>query len=316
MISIKDVWDDAKAHHEAHVTARLSELLKRDVGQSGYIEPPSLRKFMERNLSHFATGDVGTLRKLIVDATKTLGALRAEDEKTAFKKAAKKVFDYDAFSQKNAKPWSAYDLCEKAKRIICPYCNQAFAFTVVGTKKRFRPTLDHFFPKANYPYLALSLYNLVPSCYVCNSSLKGTKNFFEKHHLHPLEDGDEDEVRFDLVSSNTAHTFADLLHDDNLLNGFGRLEPHPHSTKAAGSIETFLLKERFVPNLPAIKRFIRLRKKFRPSKIEQYRRFFGEDFDISEHLQFDPAEYKDHMLGKILRDMYIAFNPVDEKDEL
>ncbi|SAL51078.1 hypothetical protein AWB71_02809 [Caballeronia peredens] len=315
MISIKDVWDDAKAHHEAYVTGRLSELLKLNVGQSGYIEPPSLRKFMERNLPHFATGNVDTLRKLIVDATKTLDALRAEDEKTAFKRAARRAFDYSTFCQKSTKPWSAYKLCEKAKRIICPYCNQAFAFTVVGTSTSFRPTLDHFFPKADYPYLALSLYNLVPSCYVCNSSLKGKKNFFVEHHLHPLEDGDADEVRFDLVSSDNAYTFADLLHDDNLLNDFGRLEPHPHSPKAAASIETFLLRERFATNLPAIKRFIRLRKKFRPSKIEQYRRFFGEDFSISEHLQFDVSEYKDHMLGKVLRDMYSAFNPLNEGDE-
>ncbi|MBA9074726.1 hypothetical protein GGR22_002899 [Flavobacterium gossypii] len=38
-------------------------------------------------------------------------------------------------------------------------------------------TLDHFLPKGNYPYFALSLYNLVPSCYACNSKFKGIKEF-------------------------------------------------------------------------------------------------------------------------------------------
>jgi hypothetical protein len=33
-------------------------------------------------------------------------------------------------------------------------------------------TLDHIIDKATYPLLALSFYNLLPSCYVCNSKLK------------------------------------------------------------------------------------------------------------------------------------------------
>ncbi len=45
------------------------------------------------------------------------------------------------------------------------------------TKNGF--TLDHVLEKANYPFLALSLYNLVPSCYVCNSKVKDSKIHFD-----------------------------------------------------------------------------------------------------------------------------------------
>ncbi|KWH08234.1 hypothetical protein WT59_22160 [Burkholderia territorii] len=130
-----------------------------------------------------------------------------------------------------------------------------------------------------------------------------------------MEDGNEDEVRFDLVSSQEDYMFVDLLHDNNLLNQFGELEPYAHSPEAERSIETFLLKERFAINLPAIKRFIRLRKKLRPRKLEQYNSFFGEEFKLSELLQFEPADYKNHMLGKILLDMYYAFDPRATGDE-
>lgn len=39
-------------------------------------------------------------------------------------------------------------------------------------------TLDHLLPQKNYPYLSLCLFNLVPSCYSCNSKFKKDKDFF------------------------------------------------------------------------------------------------------------------------------------------
>lgn len=44
-------------------------------------------------------------------------------------------------------------------------------------KSRNEFTLDHYYDKGNYPYLALSLYNLIPSCYTCNSKLKKIERF-------------------------------------------------------------------------------------------------------------------------------------------
>ena len=44
-------------------------------------------------------------------------------------------------------------------------------------KKHF--TLDHFLHKSLHPLLGLSLYNFVPSCYACNSLMKGDKAIAE-----------------------------------------------------------------------------------------------------------------------------------------
>lgn len=38
-------------------------------------------------------------------------------------------------------------------------------------------TLDHVMPKSKYFFCSLSLFNLVPSCYVCNSKMKGSTDF-------------------------------------------------------------------------------------------------------------------------------------------
>ena len=58
----------------------------------------------------------------------------------------------------------------------CYFCNIHYVneYQVDESKYRNEFTLDHYYDKGSYPYLALSLYNLVPSCYVCNSKLKKT----------------------------------------------------------------------------------------------------------------------------------------------
>lgn len=50
--------------------------------------------------------------------------------------------------------------------LVCPYCNRNY-INVRDTKMGGQ--LDHFYSRSSYPFLAISLYNLVPSCSVCNN---------------------------------------------------------------------------------------------------------------------------------------------------
>lgn len=62
----------------------------------------------------------------------------------------------------------------------CFYCNKDFITNFNAKKEVSTFQLDHFYDKGTYPYLALSFYNLIPSCPTCNSSkVKGSKNTFE-----------------------------------------------------------------------------------------------------------------------------------------
>lgn len=49
----------------------------------------------------------------------------------------------------------------------CPYCNRNYIY-VIENPMGVKPQIDHFFPKTKYPFLALSFYNLIPSCQTCN----------------------------------------------------------------------------------------------------------------------------------------------------
>jgi len=69
----------------------------------------------------------------------------------------------------------------------CPYCNRSYTFTIKRTSYQHfktRPEFDHFYDKKKYPLLALSFYNLVPSCHTCNH-IKSTK----KAGVNPYFDG-------------------------------------------------------------------------------------------------------------------------------
>ena len=98
-----------------------------------------------------------------------------------------KIFNYENFTTKKKKEYDAYHLAEKLDIPTCPYCNRMYTKTVMGEagEKIIRPEFDHWFPKSQYPLLALSFYNLIPSCHICNSNLKGKIKPDLKYHFHP-----------------------------------------------------------------------------------------------------------------------------------
>lgn len=84
--------------------------------------------------------------------------------------------------------WNAY-LYQKALGInICPYCATQFIFIYNSDSGNTRGTLDHFIDKAKYPIFSVSLYNLVPSCKVCNSDFKGSKEANIIKNYTPFEE--------------------------------------------------------------------------------------------------------------------------------
>lgn len=72
----------------------------------------------------------------------------------------------------------------------CVYCNSMLTVSIENEqgKTRARLQADHFHPKARYPFLSISLYNLYPTCSPCNN-IKS-----------------ENEIQFELFSSDIYRT--------------------------------------------------------------------------------------------------------------
>lgn len=73
--------------------------------------------------------------------------------------------------------YSGIELIDRLGITVCPYCNRTYVQSIKKQnqyhKKRRTSEFDHFFPKSKYPFLAISFYNLIPSCKTCNH-IKGT----------------------------------------------------------------------------------------------------------------------------------------------
>jgi hypothetical protein len=61
--------------------------------------------------------------------------------------------------------YDARQLIDDLEISVCPYCNRNFIY---NTHKKRPSEIDHFYAKDTFPILAMSFFNLIPSCKVCN----------------------------------------------------------------------------------------------------------------------------------------------------
>lgn len=130
-----------------------------------------------------------------------------------------KVFSYSTFIKKDKK-YNAYILSSILDRNTCTYCNRNYTNTVVSKEgeKIIRPQFDHWYPKKKLSLLALSFYNLIPSCSTCNTSIKGDQIFKTGIYLHPyLDKINNEDFKFSYkYSSETRNGLAiKLLYPNN-----------------------------------------------------------------------------------------------------
>ncbi|CAL2087248.1 hypothetical protein [Tenacibaculum sp. 190524A05c] len=130
-----------------------------------------------------------------------------------------KVFSYSTFIKKEKK-YNAYILSSKLDKNTCTYCNRNYTNTVVSEngEKIIRPQFDHWYPKKKLSLLALSFYNLIPSCSTCNTSIKGDQIFKIGVYIHPyLDKINNKDFKFSYrYSSKTKSGFAiKLLYPNN-----------------------------------------------------------------------------------------------------
>lgn len=98
--------------------------------------------------------------------------------------------------------WGGYEFLQYHSRTLtyCPYCNAdtVYAFEK-GNHRKVVSALDHFYPQKKYPFLALSLYNLVPVCSRCNSQMKGDADMTQVANPY-IEDMHQEVFFFPILS--------------------------------------------------------------------------------------------------------------------
>jgi hypothetical protein len=168
---------------------------------------------------------------------------------------------YKNFTTKK-KEYDAYDLAKKLQVNICPYCNINHTFTIVqkNDEKITRPEFDHFYDKDTYPILALSFYNLIPSCHICNSTLKGRTNFSIKTHLNPYSDDFNKLAQFKLKIKNSKFYHS--------INGF-KLNLESKDKRATNNIKDFKLQDLYQNHKDIVLELIQKNEIYNESYIDE-----------------------------------------------
>jgi len=166
---------------------------------------------------------------------------------------------YNNFTNQK-KEYDAYDLADKLKVDVCLYCNRNYTFTVKSKNGSTRPQFDHFYDKATYPILALSFYNLIPSCSTCNTTMKGKKAFSLKTHIHPYEEGFENRAHFSLHVRNSSFYYDKNGFDANLKT---------EDTRVLKNIEDFGLEELYEKHKDIVLELIQKAEIYNESYIDE-----------------------------------------------
>jgi len=123
------------------------------------------------------------------------------------------IFDYEAWrvKVKNKKPMP-HILAMQMNIKVCPYCNNQYTQTLEKQDKTHKVQfqLDHFYPQSIYPYLAVSFYNLIPSCNNCNLS-KSNHDTFKEKLIHPYEESFHQLAKFRTNKISDINLIKDFL---------------------------------------------------------------------------------------------------------
>ncbi|MFK4431386.1 hypothetical protein COM08_15445 [Bacillus wiedmannii] len=282
--------------------------------------------FLSNNFKNLVIGNPFELNKIkenISDKIKTAVLKEQLPEKQdkkekEIKEALEAIFsvEYERFTDrnvKNPKLWWAYTFVQSINISVCPYCNSQFIFTYFNEEGRTRPVLDHFFCKSEYPFLSISIYNLIPCCKVCNSDFKGSTQVDLKNYLNPYIHEFEGKIHFkrELIPSKSTkqNYFSAITGESNnfkITLDYGGLSEElvtPYKQHA----KLFHLEEIYQYHKNYVKDFIikyRIYNDVYTNQLKSsYNKLFKNDDNLNQILMPKKEEMHNIILSKLTRDI-------------
>ena len=209
--------------------------------------------------------------------------------------------------------------------ICCPYCNRNYISYVFSPKgKIIGPTYDHFFNKKTYKYIALSFFNLIPSCTICNSNLKNAIDFDLTTHLYPYRDdfGKNAFFDFDLKLVDTSEEkkiifrptivlAKDISPEDELKLMGGK------DKKGEGSIKVFRLREIYETHYDTVEEVYQKFSANNPYYAQSIKKNLDllgvgkeEFYRFHFHNYYDSSDFHRRPLAKLTKDIYTKMEQV------
>lgn len=299
---LKKIFIDGKYTFKDIITADLDKLLEINNCIEHYIQIKLKKKIISKCVDDDEKKYVNQYFRNRIDEKTKITALNEKTNTTKRKNIKVKIdlalFDIVAFDKM---PYEVESLSNQISSFFmntskdlkiktCFYCNIDFvnAYTGHDGKSKNQYTLDHVLPKGKYPYFSLSLFNLVPSCYTCNSKLKKEKEFNINESLIKLSPSSktycfDQKIKFDL-KINLDNEIIDL---NNVKPSIINLD---NNKELDGFIDIFQLKGRYNFHSDIAQEMVDKRAKYSNTQIKE----------IANILSTSENQVKEDIFGKEL----------------
>ena len=181
----------------------------------------------------------------------------------------------------------------------CPYCNRNYIFNI-NKKGSIKPEIDHLYPKSIYPYLAVSYFNLIPSCPTCNGF--GAKEGKDTFYTYPISNPyelNENDFKFSISPES-----IDFFNVESKKYDFNSFEIELNGNKA--NLEIFKLEELYKQHKDIVLELLIKKAYYPKSYIEELKKF---DFTEDEIYRYLLCNYKKNEdlhkrpLSKLIKDI-------------
>ncbi len=211
--------------------------------------------------------------------------------------------EYEELYKKFSGHDTAYEILKVMNVNVCPYCNRQYTFTVkkkTSIEKKIRPEFDHFFPKSNCPLLAVSIYNLVPSCGLCN---KGKSNSPSEKFLYPYEESFEDKgIHFEIPN-----VVGNLLKQEEIVVQLEPVEIHEDLINQYN--DSFKIESLYEQHSDYISELLYKNYIFNDEAIESiyssYKELFNSPSELKQLIlgNYEPDNFNQRPLSKLTKDI-------------
>lgn len=181
----------------------------------------------------------------------------------------------------------------------CPYCNRNYIYTV-NKSGSIKPEIDHFYPKSLYPYLAVSYFNLIPSCQTCNGfGAKGQEDTLNNKKItHPYE-VQKNDFKFSITPKS-----IDFINVESEKYDFKIFEIELYGNKY--NLEVFKLEELYKQHKDVVLEILIKKQYYPKSYVEELKNFGFTKDDIYRYLFCNYKKDEDlhkRPLSKLIKDI-------------
>lgn len=285
----RTVINNWKKFNNSKIDNKEKELVKKVFENQGIIIPKDNDDKKEQKLETIFKWCVSDNIDELADVTKeklfeNTGVKDEGIERSCIKDIIN-IFGYYQFSEgtqhikmKDGKIWCRHSFMNELGIKVCPYCNREYITSYYESEesnKKVRTTTDtdHYYPKSYFPLLSMNIYNMVPSCSICNSRMKLDKvKCKDDAHLYPYRDA-SDSLKFEIPFSNIEELYG--FSEDNITIQLQTAKQGDVSNRAEQSKEIFKLEQVYEAHKDVVFKLLNTIKNY--SK-KSYERIFCENY--------------------------------------